>query len=238
MGEPLERALEQPAEGVHVAAERLELGGQRGGGAAHHVADQVLDQLDDLLARGARHLDVELVELDQVAAGAGRLQGFEPDVGGYAEDLVEGQQRGLLVEDGAGHQLVAVAVEVDVDLLGAARARIGDGPDDRRQQLGEALRRQVLAGGGEQLLLDAQRTAGGRGGQVATGVGRRGGAGHRVLRPWWWRGVGGDEGSLVTRRRWVRLSGTRSARRRPASGRPAGRTSAGRGSARRGVRWR
>src|SRR5204863_99657 len=92
-----------------------------------------LKDVEYLLPAGVADLDVDLGELHQMPARRRGFERFEPDVGRDVEDLVERQQRRLLVQDHARHDLVVVAVEVDVELLGSAHARIGPALSGCRQ---------------------------------------------------------------------------------------------------------
>src|SRR5262249_39260790 len=101
------------------------------------------------------YLDIDLGELNEMPPRGRGLQRLQPYVGRDVEDPVKRQQRRLFVQDHAGHELVVMAVEVDVDLLRAAYARIGDGPDDQRLHLCEAVGVEELATGHHDGVLDA-----------------------------------------------------------------------------------
>ena len=143
-----------PLQRLAIAAEHVQLGCHGRGHVAQQVPDQILGDGHRLIAGRARNLDVNLVELHEVAARRGSLERLKPDVWRDEENLVERGKGRLLVQDRARHEFVTVAVIIDVHLFGSARAWVSHRSDDRRQQFGEAGAGQMLADRAQDPLLD------------------------------------------------------------------------------------
>jgi hypothetical protein len=105
----------------------------------------------------AGDLHIDLVEFDEVPASGRGLRRLDPQVGRDKEELAETAQRGLLVEDGACHQLVSTPVVVHVECLRPPAAGIGHRADQRREQFDEATGAQELARRVQRFLLHEHR---------------------------------------------------------------------------------